>query len=256
MLPVILRLGPITIHSFGFMLAVGFLLIAWLAAREFARRGYHPDIAGSAVLAAMIGGVLGAKLYYLIDHFPETRADPLGSIFSGAGLTYYGGLIGGALGVIWITVRNRIPLRIMADIGGPLIALGYGVGRIGCFLNGDDYGKPSSLPWAMTFPKGTPPTTVPVQPTQLYEVAASLAFFAFLWANRRRYQDRPGFLMGIYLVLAGTERFLVEFVRTNVPVALGLTVAQLISIGVFAIGVVLLANSPRRSEQPPAAARP
>ncbi len=246
MLPELFRIGPITIHSFGFMLAVGFLLIAWLAAKEFTRRGYSPDAAGSATLAAMIGGVVGAKVYYLVDHWAATLADPLGSIFSGAGLTYYGGLIGGAVAVILTARHYGIPLIVLADMGAPLIALGYGVGRIGCFLNGDDYGRPTDLPWGMAFPKGTPPTTVAVHPTQLYEVAVSLAIFALLWANRARWQDRRGFTMGLYLVLAGTERFLVEFVRLNVPVALGLTMAQWISVGLFLIGLLLLARARSR----------
>ena len=246
MLPQLFRIGPVTIHSFGFMLAVAFLLIAWLATKEFTRRGFSPDAAGSAVLAAMIGGVAGAKIYYLVDHFSATMADPLGSIFSGAGLTYYGGLAGGALGVILVARRYGVPLITLADMGAPLIALGYGVGRIGCFLNGDDYGHATDLPWGMTFPKGTPPTTIPVHPTQVYEAVLSLGFFFFLWSRRKAWQDRPGFTMAVYLLLAGTERFGVEYLRTNVPVALGLTMAQWISVGVVVIGLVLLLRTRSR----------
>ena len=246
MLPEILRIGPVTLHSFGLMLAVGFLLIAWLAGKEFVRRGFSADTAGSCTLGAMVGGVLGAKGYYLIENWRILAEDPLGSIFSGSGLTYYGGLIGGALGVLLVGRRAGVPLLTLVDMGGPLVALGYGVGRIGCFLNGDDYGRVSDLPWAIAFPKGTPPTLDRVHPTQLYEVVVSLAIFFFLWSKRGAWDDRPGFTFGLYLVLAGTERFLVEFIRLNAPVALGLTMAQWISAALILIGILLLRRVRRR----------
>ena len=249
MLPTLFKIGPITIHSFGFMLAVGFLLVAWLAAKEFNRRGYSSDDAWTITLAAMIGGVVGAKLYFAIDHWPETVKDPDGVLFSGAGLTYYGGLIGGAIAVILTSQKKKIPLGVMADMGAPLIALGYGVGRLGCLLNGDDYGKPCTYPWCMSFPNGNPPSLdaqhnlVRVHPTQIYESVLSLLFFAFLWSRRAAWQDRRGLLLGVYLVLAGAERFMVEFLRLNTPVAAGLTVAQWISLILIGIGIVLIARS-------------
>jgi phosphatidylglycerol:prolipoprotein diacylglycerol transferase len=246
MLPELFEIGPVTIHSFGFMLAVAFLLIAWLAAKEFVRRGYTSDDAWTSVFAAMVGGVVGAKVYFLVEHLGETLRDPAGMIFSGSGLTYYGGLLGGALAMILVARRRGIPVIVLADMGAPLIALGLGVGRIGCLLNGDDYGRPSDLPWAMAFPKGSPPTEVPVHPTQLYESAASLLFFAGLWAARKRLAARPGLTMGIYLLLAGTERFLVEFLRLNDPVLLGLTLAQWISLALLGIGIVLIGASRSR----------
>jgi len=250
MIPVLFHIGPLKIHSFGFMLAVAFLLIAMLASREFVRRGYSADAAGSCVLGAMIGGVLGAKLYFLLDHWGDMVRDPMGMIFSGSGLTYYGGLFGGALGVIIGTWKYRIPIGRLADLGAPFIALGYAVGRVGCFLNGDDYGKPTGVPWGMTFPKGTPATTVPVHPTQLYEVVAGGLILAFLWLTRKRLETRPGRVMGVYLLLAGTERFTVEFWRSNPPVALGLTVAQWISVGLFLLGLLILAVASVRSGAP------
>lgn len=243
MLPTIVKLGPITIHSFGFMLALAFLIIAWLAGREFERRGHTADDAWSVTFAAMVGGVLGAKLYFLFDHLPETLQDPKGMILSGAGLTYYGGLFGGALAVILTARRRGVRFVTMAQMGAPLIALGYGVGRLGCFLNGDDYGKPSDVPWAMAFPKGSPPTQVPVHPTQVYEAGASLAFFWFLWATRKRWDERGTQSLGVFLIFAGIERFLVEFVRLNPVVAMGLTVAQIISVALAVLGVYLLLRS-------------
>jgi phosphatidylglycerol:prolipoprotein diacylglycerol transferase len=246
MLPELFRIGPLTVHSFGFMLALSFLLIAWLAAKEFVRRGYSTDDAWSCTLGAMVGGVLGAKIYFLIDHWSETLADPSDMIFSGAGLTYYGGLIGGALGVLYVIYKRRLSLPVVADMGAPLIALGYGLGRVGCFLNGCDYGCPADVPWAMAFPRGSPPTEVAVHPTQVYEVSVSLAYFFFLWANRRRWETRTGFSFALYLVLAGVERFLVEFVRLNDPVALGLTMAQWISLGLVVLGAFLITRTRTR----------
>jgi len=240
MLPVIFKIGPVTIHSFGFMLAVGFLLIAWLLSRDFVRRGFTSDAAGAVVLGAMLGGVGGAKLYFLIDHFQETLADPMGAIVSGAGLTYYGGLLGGALGVIIAGRMHKIPIGKLADMGAPMIALGYGVGRIGCLLNGDDYGAPTDVPWGMAFPNGTPPTDIPVHPTQIYESTVSIGIFLFLWSMRKRWEVTRGRIWGTYLVLGGLERFVVEFWRLNEPVLLGLTMAQCISLGLVGLGAVTL----------------
>ena len=241
--PELFHLGPLTVHSWGFMLAVAFLLIAWLASKEFTRRGYSADAAGSMVLGAMVGGVIGAKVYFLVEHWSATAADPLGMIFSGAGLTYYGGLAGGALAVILVARHYRIPLGPLADMGAPLIALGYGVGRVGCFLNGCDYGRVTDLPWGIAFPRGAPPIDVPVHPTQVYESVVSLAIFFFLWSRLRRWENRVGFTMGVYLLLGSSERFLIEFIRTNAPVGLGLTMAQWISLGLFGLGVWLTART-------------
>jgi phosphatidylglycerol:prolipoprotein diacylglycerol transferase len=246
MLPKLFEIGPVTIHSFGFMLALGFLMIAWLAGKDFVRRGYTADDAWSLTFAAMVGGVVGAKLYFLVDHWSETLQDPGGMIFNGAGLTFYGGLFGGAFGVIFSAWRRKIPIATVSQIGAPLIALGYGVGRLGCFLNGDDYGQPCDLPWAMAFPKGSPPTTVEVHPTQIYEAGSSLAFFAFMWVTRARWDDKGGAALGLFLVFVGVERFLVEFVRLNSPVALGMTMAQWISTGLFALGLFLILRSRNR----------
>ncbi len=247
MIPHLFKIGPITVHSFGFALAVGFLLIAWLVSKDFKRRGYSPDLGGTTTLAAMVGGVLGAKLYYLLDHWPSTVADPVGSIFSGSGLTYYGGFIGGFIAVVVVARRHGIAFREMGDICAPLLGLGYGVGRLGCFLNGDDYGRVTDSWIGMAFPKGQPPTApgVTVIPTQAFEAAAGLALFALLWKLRVPFQETRGRLFGTYLVLAGIERFAVEFWRTNDPIGL-FTVAQWISLGLVALGTFLLLTSSKR----------
>ena len=235
MLPTLFQIGPLKIHSFGFMMAMSFLVTTILAGREFRRRGLDPEYANEAGLGTMIGGVLGAKIYFLVDHVHDLLADPLAMIFSGSGLTWYGGLIGGALGALLVARWRGIGALRLCDIAAPLLSLGYAIGRVGCFLNGDDYGRPSGVPWAMAFPAGTPPTLVRVHPTQLYEVIAGLLMFLMLTGLKSRV-TRTGALFGLYLVLAGIERFLVEFIRTNDPVLLGLTTAQWFSLGLIVGG--------------------
>jgi phosphatidylglycerol:prolipoprotein diacylglycerol transferase len=248
MIPIVFEIGPVKLYSFGLMLAVAFLTIAWLAEREFRRRKFPEGSAGTCVLGAMIGGVLGAKIYFLIDHWAETLADPQGTILSGAGLTFYGGLMGGALGVFLVARHNRIPISRLSDVAGPMIALGYAIGRIGCFLNGDDYGGACDLPWCMSFPKGTPPILETVHPTQLYETFASFAIFFFLWAKRATWENVPGRVWGTWLILAGVERFGVEIWRLNPPIALGLTFAQWISLGLMTLGTLTLIRVLRTSK--------
>lgn len=247
MLPILFQIGPLKIHSFGFMMAMSFLVTTILAGREFRRRGLNPEFANEAGLAAMIGGVIGAKIYFLLDHLGDLKADPLAMIFSGSGLTWYGGLIGGAVGALLVAHWRGVGMLRLCDIAAPLLALGYAIGRGGCFLNGDDYGRPSDVPWAMAFPKGMPPTLVRVHPTQLYEIAAALLIFLFLTGVRSRL-TRTGALFGLYLVLAGVERFLIEFLRTNAPGPLGMTVAQWFSLGLIAVGGWLYGSrAPRES---------
>ncbi|MGH7549140.1 MAG: prolipoprotein diacylglyceryl transferase, partial [Gemmatimonadota bacterium] len=151
-----------------------------------------------------------------------------------------GGLIGGILCVIlWLRWR-KYPLRAAVDSCAVAIPVGYMLGRTGCFLVGDDYGKPTDLAWGVAFPEGSPPTTVPVHPTQLYEIAMTLPIFLLLWSQRKKgYPD--GFLFFEFMVLAGIERFVVEFWRVNVEIAFGLTAAQWFAIGFVVIGVAGIA---------------
>ena len=207
------------------------------------------------VAAAVIGGIIGAKLWYV-----ALTRDP-GALFSRGGLVWYGGFIGGALAVILNGWRLGVPLRWTMQLAAPALAAAYALGRVGCFLVNDDYGRPSNLPWAVKFPEGLPPSTagnmhhlfgVPVpagtdpttvlavHPTQLYEVAAMLIVFGVLWSLRRR--GRPvGWLFGLYLIFAGVERFLVEIVRAKDDRFLGpFTLAQLASVILIAIGILLV----------------
>jgi phosphatidylglycerol---prolipoprotein diacylglyceryl transferase len=255
--PFIVHLGPLEITGYGLMLMVAFLMGGWLIARQLRENGLKEDYAADVVAAAVIGGIIGAKLWYV-----ALTGDP-GALFSRGGLVWYGGFIGGAVAVILNGWRLGVPLRWTMQLNAPALAAAYALGRVGCFLVNDDYGRPTNLPWGMKFPEGLPPSTagnlkqlfgVPVptgidpstvlavHPTQLYEVAAMLIAFAILW--RLRKSGRPmGWLFGLYLVFAGVERFLVEIVRAKDDRFLGpFTLAQLTSVIIAALGVFLVAR--------------
>jgi phosphatidylglycerol---prolipoprotein diacylglyceryl transferase len=255
--PFVLHLGSFEITGYGLMMMVAFLMGGWLIGLELRRRGLAEDYAADVVAAAVVGGIIGAKLWYVV----LTR-DP-GAILSRGGLVWYGGFLGGAVAVILNGWRLRVPLRWTMQITAPALAAAYALGRVGCFLVNDDYGRPSSLPWAMKFPRGLPATTagnmeqlfgipVPpgtdpstvlaVHPTQLYETAIMLGVFMLLW--RLRDNGRPiGWLFGLYLALAGIERFLVEILRAKDDRFLGpFTIAQLTSVILIGIAAVLLSK--------------
>ena len=234
MYPVIFEIGPIKIYSFGLMLVTAFYTCYGLLFLEMKRLQYDTEIASDIIFWSAVGGVLGAKIYYLIENLDRTIQDPMGMIFSGSGLVFLGGLIGSIICVSVILKNRNLPWYTFADIIAPLIMIGYAIDRLGCFLVGDDYGLPSSLPWAVSFPEGLPPTTISsfaayypwidtsginsevfkVHPTQLYESAVGILLFFFLWSRRKKNQ-RAGTMFFSYLLLAGIERFSIEFLRTN-----------------------------------------
>ena len=234
MYPVILEIGPIKIYSFGLMLVTAFYTCYGLLYLEMKRLKYDTEIASDIIFWSAVGGVLGAKIYYLIENLDRTIQDPMGMIFSGSGLVFLGGLIGSIICVSIVLKNRNLPWYLFADIIAPLIMIGYAIGRLGCFLVGDDYGLPSSLPWAVSFPEGLPPTTISsfaayypwidtsginsevfkVHPTQLYESAVGILLFLFLWSRRKKNQ-KAGTMFFSYLLLAGIERFFIEFLRTN-----------------------------------------
>ena len=252
--PFIIHLGPLEITGYGLMLMVAFLTGGWLIARQLRENNLREDYAADMVAAAVVGGIIGAKLWYV-----ALTRDP-GALFSRGGLVWYGGFIGGALAVILNGWRLRVPLRWTMQLAAPALAAAYALGRVGCFLVNDDYGQPTNLPWGVKFPNGSPPSTaanlhafgvtvspgvdpstvMTVHPTQLYEVAAMLVAFAVLWVLRKK--GRPvGWLFGVYLVFAGIERFLVEIVRAKDDRLLGpFTVAQLASVILVALGALLM----------------
>ncbi|HEY9016650.1 MAG TPA: prolipoprotein diacylglyceryl transferase [Gemmatimonadales bacterium] len=264
--PFVVHLGPLEITGYGLMLMVAFLMGGWLIARQLRESQLREDYAADIAAAAVIGGIIGAKLWYV-----ALTGDP-GALFSRGGLVWYGGFIGGAVAVVLNGWRLKVPLRWTMQLVAPALAAAYALGRVGCFLVNDDYGRPTDLSWGMRFPHGLPPSTagnlhqlfgvaVPagvdpstvlaVHPTQLYEVAAMLVAFAILWALRKR--GHPiGWLFGMYLVLAGLERFLVEFVRAKDDRLLGaFTLAQLTSVIILVWGIFLLLRWRRGADPAP-----
>ncbi len=273
MFPILFKIGSFTVTSFGASIALAFLAAAWLAARGLKREGENPEHAWDLAGWAAICGILGAKLYYLILHFNETALDPWGALLSRSGLVWYGGFIGGALGVLFRLWQLKLPVWKFADVIAPALALGYAIGRLGCFLVGDDYGGPSNAPWAVAFPQGAPPSTagnlrafgvdVPasipdgtvmaVHPTQLYEVGMTLIILAILLRLRPRLAAVPGQLFLVWLCLAGVERFIVEIFRAKDDRFLGVfSVAQIISLLLIATAIAFWFALQRRAEQVPA----
>jgi phosphatidylglycerol:prolipoprotein diacylglycerol transferase len=240
MKPEVQLLG-ISIKTFGVTFALGFLACGMVIARRLREIEKPVDWAYEIVFAALIGGLVGSRAYFVIENYSQVKNDLIGSIFSGSGLVWYGGAIGGAIGVIaWMRWRHMLNL-LAFDMCVTALALGYGIGRIGCQVSGDgDYGIPSKLPWAMGYPHGTVPTPpgVTVQPTPIYETLAMCLLAYFLWKLRDRV--RPGVILGLYLVLSGLERLLVEFIRRNKEVLAGLTAPQLESIVLMVIGAIML----------------
>lgn len=269
MLPVLFRIGDIPIYSFGLMMGISFLVANFLFVKEMRRRGISENVAGTVTLLALIGGVGGAKLFSLLESWDEFIANPIEEMFSASGLTFYGGLIVATL-LIYLYVRaKKIPFLRVADAASPSLIIAYGIGRVGCQLSGDgDYGIPSDLPWAMGYPKGTVstlsninrdlaakfkemypdrevPVDISVHPAPVYETLTALAIFFLLWSLRTK-PMAAGKLFAIYLICAGIERLLVEFIRLN-PLYFGLSQAQWISIGMMLFGGLMLyalRNSP------------
>jgi phosphatidylglycerol:prolipoprotein diacylglycerol transferase len=241
MYPVLFRIGSFEVTSFGVMVAVAALVGLWLFRRELRLSGLSVDI-GDAGIVGVVGGLLGAKLLWTVEHVGDEPISEL--LLSRGGLSWYGGLIGGVgAGLAYIVLKGWPVLATLAA-ATPALAFGHLIGRIGCFLVGDDYGIPSDLPWAVAFPEGLPPTTVPVHPTQLYE-AIGLALLGWLllrW-RRRGLSDRTVF--GRYLTGAGTLRFFIEFIRVNERVAFGLSVAHVVSLAAIGLGIALLITQGR-----------
>jgi phosphatidylglycerol:prolipoprotein diacylglycerol transferase len=234
----------ISIKTFGVFFALNFVAWGALVSRRLREIGKPPDWAYEMVAVALVGGLIGARGYWLLQNHESVS---LGNVFGGSGLIWFGGLAGGVVAVLtWAWRRDFLSLDLV-DMAGPGLALGYAIGRIGCQVSGDgDYGKAWDGPWAMGYPDGAVPTApgVTVHPTPIYETLTMGLVAFFVWRLRDRV--RPGILFALYLVIAGVERFLIEFIRRNDDVALGLTAAQLWSVGQFVIGAVWLVVAQRR----------
>jgi len=260
MYPRLFEIGPFTIYSYGLMLGVAFIVASYLLTVEMKRKKLDPNAASTITLLAVVFGIIGAKLLYLIEEWGTFLRDPIGMAFSPGGLTWYGGFLLATF-VIWRYARKKnIPFLKICDAAAPGLMIGYGIARIGCHLAGDgDYGFPTDLPWAAEYSRGTYPPSVAfrdfpeivakygvngvvpddtlVHPTPIYEFLAAAIMFSWMWFSLRRKNYPDGKLFMIYLVLTGIARFLVEFLRLNPRIAFGLSEAQIISVGLIAAGM-------------------
>lgn len=262
--PFVIPIGPLTVTGFGIMMMVGFLVGGWLVDRELRRRGLNVDYAADMIVAAVVGGVVGAKLWYVGLYGVDT-------LFNRGGLVWYGGFLGGFVAVIASGWRRKVPTALTAQLAAPALAAGHALGRVGCFMVGDDYGIPTDGFWGVKFPQGLPPTTVAglsqfgvavpegldpttvlaVHPTQLYEVAMLTIAFMILWRLRTRNWG-TGTLFGLYMVFAGAERFLVEFVRAKDDRFFGpLTLAQVTSLALVVAGLIVVQSLRHRPAAAP-----
>jgi len=251
--PFNIHLGPMQVTGYGIMMMVSFLTGGWLIMLELQRRGLNRDYSSDVVMAALVGGILGAKIWYAV-----LKGD-LGSLFSLGGLVWYGGFLGGVAAVLANGWRLGVPTRWTLQLTAPALAASYAIGRVGCFLVGDDYGGPTSLPWAVSFPEGLPPSTagnlaafgvaipqgvdpstlLAVHPTQLYETTLMFLAFLVLWQWRKR-DWGTGALLGVYLMMAGVERFFIEILRAKDDRFFGgFTAAQITSIVLVVVGVTV-----------------
>ena len=234
MQPVLFSVLGFDIQTYGLSKAAAALVAAFLLGRAFERRGLAQDSAHALVMWATVWGFAAAKAYYLLEQLPTITAHDLG----GTGFTWFGGLIGGVVAALVVVRRHHLPPGLVAGLAAIPLTVAYGIGRIGCLLSGDGtYGRPSDLPWAMSFPDGVVATDVPVHPTPLYEALAAALIAVALWRLGRRLA--PAALFGAYLVLSGVARFLVELLRINEPVLLDLTQPQLWSLASIAAGAIL-----------------
>jgi phosphatidylglycerol:prolipoprotein diacylglycerol transferase len=275
MYPRLFEIGPFTIYSYGLMLGIAFIVASYLLTLEMRRKQLDPHAASTITLLAVVFGIIGAKLLYLIESWEYFLRDPIGMAFSPGGLTWYGGFILAAYAVWKYAKKKNIPFLTICDATAPGLMIGYGIARIGCHLSGDgDYGFPTDLPWAAVYSKGTYPPSVAfkdfpevvaqygvngvvpddilVHPTPIYEFLAAAAMFAWMWFGLRKKNYPPGKLFMIYLVLSGVARFLVEFLRLNPRLVLGLSESQIISFLLVVVGTygVLYFNKRTATQTP------
>jgi phosphatidylglycerol---prolipoprotein diacylglyceryl transferase len=263
-----IHLGPLSIPTYGLMVAIAMVAAYYLLRADLARRGIadlHSPLPEMFIAVPCLAGIIGAKLYHALQSPRELLADPLGLIFSHYGFAWFGGLIAGFAAFVWLARHHKIPILEMLDAGSPAAALGYGIGRIGCLLSGDgDYGTPTALPWGMSFPHGLVPTDQRVHPTPIYEFIVACLIAWILWrlgarelaarrlgpassadphsrasSNRTAGPAHYGAAFAAYLVLTGIARFLVEFIRINPRSFFGLTNAQAASLASILGGAVL-----------------
>jgi phosphatidylglycerol:prolipoprotein diacylglycerol transferase len=262
-----LHLGPLTIPTFGLMVASGLLVAAYVLQADFDRcranflkKGYlaegkepsHHDEGFLIIGIAGLSGLVGARLYHVLESPRDLIADP-SVLISRFGFAWFGGFLGGFVALAFLAKHYRIPVLEFMDLCSPAAAVGYAIGRIGCLLSGDgDYGVPTTLPWGMSFPNGVVPTTDRVHPTPLYEFLIWLTIAAFLSSLGKKKLTRGGTKGEVfcsYLILTGIARFLIEFIRINPRSFFGLSNAQAASIVSIVAGILLLWRSKSANHQ-------
>ncbi len=259
MYPELLKIGPLTIYSYGLMLGLAFITASFLLTKELKRKSLDPNLASTITLLAVVCGIVGAKLFHIFENWNYFLRSPIDTLFSAGGLTFYGGFILATIVIIIYLGSKKIKVLSITDAAAPGLMIGYGIARIGCHLSGDgDYGVPTDLPWAMSYENGTYPPSVAfrdfpeivakfgvngivpdnilVHPAPLYELIAAIVIFLILWKLRTKLLVN-GKLFMTYLVFSGLERFFIEFIRINKRVILGLSEAQIISIVLMLIGI-------------------
>ena len=237
----IIKIGSFAISSYTVMMIIGFLVAYKLCGSEFKRKGLGEDLLDLLFVASIVGGLIGAKILFLMENvgFSEFIANPIRYLSSG--LTYLGGFLGAVFLFGIVVWKRKVKFWLATDAMAPIV-ITYAIARIGCFLVGDDYGTPSNLPWAIAFPNGSPPTNERVHPTQIYEILLTLVIFIYVWKVRKK-DASVGWLTAMVFMLTGAERFLVEFVRHTTPSFIpGISLAQLMSLGLIIAGVLKLAQ--------------
>jgi phosphatidylglycerol:prolipoprotein diacylglycerol transferase len=239
-----IHIGPLTLGTYGLMVAIGLVCAFFILRADFARRGISAD-AEAIIGITGLAGLAGSRLYHLLETPAEFFADPLPQLFSTMGFAFFGAVIGGFVALLFLARRFRMAPLLMLDAASPAGALGYGIGRIGCLVSGDgDYGIPTSLPWGMSFPNGIVPTNERVHPTPIYEFLVAVVIFWILWrlgARALKTRAPNGVVFAAYLVLTGIARYLIEIIRINPRSFYGLTNAQTASVVSIVAGVILFA---------------
>lgn len=274
MIPKLFQLGPIPVYSYGLMLGISFIVASWIMSKEFKRKHLDENASVNITFIALIGGVIGSKLLYILEEWSaitSMSASKLFStdgLFSPAGLTWYGGFILATLLIYLYSRAKKIPFFRVCDAAAPSLAIGYGIARVGCHLSGDgDYGLPVSefmswVPWGTDYSNGTLPPSVAFRgtdiaakfggivpdntlchPTPIYELVFGIIIFSILWMNRKKFKA-DGKLFGLYLLISGAARLLVEFIRLNPKLIGPLSEAQVISVGLILVGLVFYLKAP------------
>jgi phosphatidylglycerol:prolipoprotein diacylglycerol transferase len=247
-----IHIGPLTLGSYGLMVAIGLICAFFILRADFARREVSAD-AEAIIGITGLAGLVGSRLYHLLETPAEFFADPWPQLFSTMGFAFVGAIIGGFVALVILAKRFKMSMLLMLDAASPAAAMGYGIGRIGCLISGDgDYGIPTSLPWAMSFPNGIVPTTERVHPTPIYEFLVAILIFWILWrlgARGLKKYAPNGIIFAAYLVLTGIARFLVEMIRINPRSFYGMTNAQAASVVSILAGVILFLYCRRKTAQ-------